>query len=386
MEEHFTNWGTTMGSGFVWDWPGTGGWSEQVEQLATAARMGKTALARIGGADGDVDAWRYGLASFLLVNDGRSVVMPPEESPPTYPELAWDLGEPKGSYSLVASSVYRRNFTACTAIVNAGQQAATIPLGATYLDHESREITSITLPATRGAILRAAGVLPPPTTVPPPTASYRDTVLGDDPVAYWRLGEGPGSPTAADESGNGRPGSFQGGVTSGLSGAVPGDTAASFDGQNDKVVVNDHASLRLNGAFSIEFWAKRNASPTTWPGILNKNGSWGPNGYLIWYGSDGRMYLKRNNTQWEAPAGSLATDRLRHFVVTCDGSNVRWYVDGALASQAPASFPPNGGSAPLDLGYGDLGHPGAVVLDEVALYPVALSSAQVGTHYQAAGG
>jgi hypothetical protein len=96
------------------------------------------------------------------------------------------------------------------------------------------------------------------------------------------------------------------------------------------------------------------------------------------------MHFKRNGTQWTAPVGSLTTDRLRHFVVTYDGSNLRWFVDGAMASEAPASFPANQGSAPLELGQGDFGNPGAVELDEVALYPFALSLAQVNTHHQAA--
>lgn len=47
-EENFTNWGTTMGGGYVWDW-GPMGWKTQLDNLSAAAAMGKTALIRVGG-------------------------------------------------------------------------------------------------------------------------------------------------------------------------------------------------------------------------------------------------------------------------------------------------------------------------------------------------
>lgn len=213
---------------------------------------------------------------------------------------------------------------------------------------------------------------------------YDAAVLGDDPVAYWRLGERRGTTTAADASGSNRGGSYKRGVTLGVPGVLGGNTAASFDGSKGKVVVNDHAELRLNGAFSIEFWAQGEPTGKAWPGIMNKSGSWTANGYLIWYSTDGRIHFKRNNTEWVTPAGALSADRLRHFVVTYDGSSVTWYVDGARASSGPASLPLNLGTTALELGSGDAGNPGKVVLDEVALYPSALSGTQVAAHHLAA--
>ncbi|HWH34887.1 MAG TPA: LamG domain-containing protein [Acidimicrobiales bacterium] len=210
-------------------------------------------------------------------------------------------------------------------------------------------------------------------------------MLADDPIAYWRLGEQRRAASGTNASGDGHEAHYQSGVRLGAPGAVPGDTAAGFYGEQGKAVVDDAEGLRLNGSFSIEFWARqaRRAS-TAWPGVLNMNGSWTADGYLIWYSADGRLILKRNNTEWSTPPGAMSTDQLRHFVVTYDGSSVSWYVDGAPVATSPASIPPNRGSAPLELGAGDRGQSGTLLLDEVALYDSALSAASVGAHREAA--
>ncbi|MDX6199796.1 MAG: hypothetical protein QOJ79_2947, partial [Actinomycetota bacterium] len=52
--------------------------------------------------------------------------------------------------------------------------------------------------------------------------SYQAAVLSDAPVGYWRLGERSGA-VAADSSGAGRSGSYSGGVSLGVAGALVGD-------------------------------------------------------------------------------------------------------------------------------------------------------------------
>src|SRR5207248_10201537 len=114
-------------------------------------------------------------------------------------------------------------------------------------------------------------------------------------------------------------------------GALTGDpdTAASFDGATGAVSVPDDASLRLNGAFSIEFWARETSFVNTWPGILRKGGATAT-GYLIYYKPDGTLSFKRGGTEAVTASGALSTNRWRQFVVTYDGSTLRWFVDGAL--------------------------------------------------------
>jgi hypothetical protein len=169
MEEHFTNWNQTPGGPFIWDW-GVDGWIAHIQQAQTATKMGKLSLLRIGGANGDREAIRYGLASYLLINDGRQTISPPEmTATPTYPELAYDLGAPLGAFEHLGRSVYRRLFERGTVIVNAAEtDTTTITLPTPHLDHDGNTITSITLAGTRGAILRHATTAPAPNPDPEP--------------------------------------------------------------------------------------------------------------------------------------------------------------------------------------------------------------------------
>jgi Hypothetical glycosyl hydrolase family 15 len=151
-EEHFTNWSSTAGSGFVSDW-GTTGWRAHIEEIATAERMGKFAMVSIGGVAGDRAAALYGFASYLLTNGGRSMVAHGDEG--WEPEFAYRLGNARGSYYSLGNSVYRRDFVGGTAVVNASaSRTATISLGGRYLNGSGQVVTSITLGPTRGAVLR----------------------------------------------------------------------------------------------------------------------------------------------------------------------------------------------------------------------------------------
>src|SRR5207302_6282189 len=133
-------------------------------------------------------------------------------------------------------------------------------------------------------------------TEPPAQAStsYSATVKSDGPLGYWRLGETSGT-TAADASGNGNTGAYSGGYSLGVPGAITADndTGAGFDGSTGQVSVPDTAALRLNGAFTIELWAKMTRFANSWPGLLVKGSSSTASGYLLWYGSDGNVHFKR---------------------------------------------------------------------------------------------
>ena len=94
-------------------------------------------------------------------------------------------------------------------------------------------------------------------TPPPP---YRDEVLADNPISYWRLGETSGA-VAADERGI-NPGNYANGVILGVPGTIwnDGDRAASFDGLDDQVAVPHSSSLSLTSGVTEEAWVKRTRS------------------------------------------------------------------------------------------------------------------------------
>ena len=53
------------------------------------------------------------------------------------------------------------------------------------------------------------------------TGTYTQAVLADGPAGFWRFEETSGA-SAADSSGNNRPGTYLNGVTLGTAGALPG--------------------------------------------------------------------------------------------------------------------------------------------------------------------
>jgi hypothetical protein len=217
-----------------------------------------------------------------------------------------------------------------------------------------------------------------------PTAatSYASAVLADGPIAYWRLGETSGT-TAVDATGHVN-GTYAGGYTLGQPSALSTDSnpSASFNGSNASVNVADSAAMRLNGAFTVEFWAKEKSFVNSWPGIMVKGPSANASGYLIWYGTNGALHFKRNNVDLATPAGVFTTTAWHYYAVTYDGATLRWYVDGASVASKSVAFPANTGTAMLQLGRGD--QYGNEFLDEVAIYPTALSAARVGAHFSAA--
>lgn len=208
-------------------------------------------------------------------------------------------------------------------------------------------------------------------------------MLSDNPIAYWRLGETSGT-LAVDSSGHGRTGTYLNGVALGIPGALVGDLDASarFDGVNDCVRVSDDTALRLNGPFSIEFWAKQRSFVNSRPGVLYKGSSYwgGSSTYTVYETSGGTLRLDRSGHTISSNGGAL-TASFRYFVVTYDGSKVRWYVNGSLQTTTNVTFPVSTSNRSLRIGRGyDYGKND---VDEVALYASALSQARISAHYGA---
>ena len=87
------------------------------------------------------------------------------------------------------------------------------------------------------------------------TTSYRDVILADNPIMYWRLGETSGT-IAYDESANHRDASYINNPLLGFPGAIANDTNTSvgFNGFNQWVGWIPTSSYF--GAFTVEAWVK----------------------------------------------------------------------------------------------------------------------------------
>jgi len=240
-----------------------------------------------------------------------------------------------------------------------------------------------------------------------PSLSYSQTVLADNPSFFWPLNETSGT-TAADASPNGFAGIYEPGTTQGVAGPITGspDTATSFDGSTGLVTSASSVAMSASQAFSIEGWFRTSTST---------------GGKLIGFGSsqtgmssnyDRHIYLMNdgqlvfgvyNSAVYTIETPRVYNDGQWHYVVaTFDpGTGMALYVDGKLigtnsntAAQPYTGFWRVGGDnlngwnldpwgsnsqgTTQPYGYYFSGSIG-----DVAVYPVALSAAQVAAHYAA---
>jgi hypothetical protein len=219
--------------------------------------------------------------------------------------------------------------------------------------------------------------------------SYRDEVIADNPVAYWRLGETSGT-TLVEDGGN-YSGSYTGSPTLNSAGAVAGNAAAAFNGSSQYAEVAYSENLNPS-VFSVEAWAYPTGGAGNFRAVLSsRNVQSGPlilSGFII-YASDSNkwQFWLGAGSAWSRPDGpSVSLNEWVHLVGTFDGTAQRLYVNGVLQATATPSFITNAArplriAAGLNEGSPDFYFPGSI--DEVAIYNTALSAARIAAHYDA---
>ena len=238
-----------------------------------------------------------------------------------------------------------------------------------------------------------------------PPSPYAATVLADSPSWQWRMGEASGT-TAYDQAGSNDAilnTSTAGGR--GVPGALIGDadTATDFAGTGITGTVPMISPFWQSGpqTFSLEAWLK--TSTTTGGKIIGfgteDNGRSSTNGndrnlYMnnagqIYFGVRPDMGMRRTIN---SPA-SYNDDNWHHAVATLGADGMKLYVDGSLVASNPSYT-----KAQVYRGYWRIGGdqlsnwPSKPTneaikadLDEIAVYPYALSAGRVGAHYAASG-
>ena len=232
---------------------------------------------------------------------------------------------------------------------------------------------------------------------------YKSTILGDNPICYYRLDEASTSGTVATNLGG--LGAAANGTYSAI-GVVPnrpgaltagGDSDAScgFDGVHGNVVVPYNAAFS-SPKFSFEAWALIvNTNPPNYETVLNGRVSSPQAGFTlyavptvpgIW------QFWMGTGSGWStigATNSSIIAKSWTHLVGTYDGTNQAFYINGNLVKLVVAKFNPNTSGA-LQIGIGGSvaspSYPFTTNIDEVAIYTNALSATQVVNHYVAATG
>jgi hypothetical protein len=226
--------------------------------------------------------------------------------------------------------------------------------------------------------------------------NFANKVMVDLPIGYWRLGEAPGTASAADASGNGNNGTYSGGITLGQPGFHGGDTAALFDGATGRIVVLNSDSLNPP---TITMEAKiRWDGPNDFQQRIIEKSSFAE---LAQYGlsilPDGHVQVEIRTSSATSSvnvkSSAVVAQGVETYVVaTYDGQVIRIYLNGVLdpsETPAPGSISPKP-PTPANLIESGVGignqtqrdRPFKGLIDEVALYATALSAAQIFAHYQ----
>ena len=225
----------------------------------------------------------------------------------------------------------------------------------------------------------------------PPTVTlpYREQVLAAGPAAYWRLDE-TGGTSAADQTGT-NPGTYSN-VLLNQPGALSSDSnrSASFDGTQSYVRVPASASLNMTSAVTVEFWAKRRTISNGYQVLVGKPGDGRSKyeNYSVWLTPSNKVtaYFGNGKSVVSVQTPPITDTNWHYFVVTDNGSTVRMYLDGALKQETTTTLQLTANNQPLNLGRSNDSN-GFFFngwLDEVAIYPTALSAPTILAHYNRA--
>lgn len=221
--------------------------------------------------------------------------------------------------------------------------------------------------------------------------SYSSEVLADSPSLYLRLGESSGT-TATDSSGNGATGTYQNTPTLGVAGPLvaDSDTAVTFASASSQYVSTGTTAVANSTTITLEAWIKsstlnvaksiidRDSTTTVQRAYQFRTGTTGKLEALYWLSSAGLKTLSGNTT--------LVTGTWYHVAFTYDGTIAKLYVNGVAESNTQ-SFTDTIRSSTngVHVARNQSAAPGAQywngTLDEVAVYPTALSATRIMAHY-----
>lgn len=218
----------------------------------------------------------------------------------------------------------------------------------------------------------------------PDRQAYRDLIISDGPCGYWRLGEGSGN---LFDSAGGNVGTPATGVTQAMPGIVAQNGAISLDGSStSKAITATTPNLSSAPPFSIETWSFCTGAGFTgepWDCIVGENGSV----RMLVNNGTGNVFVAANNTALVSGADVAPLNQWNHIVYVADATTEYIYVNTVLVATRAKLSTPRFNVGPLVFGSYEIGTTTHYAfngsIDEVAIYPYALSPAQIAAHYTA---
>jgi hypothetical protein len=213
---------------------------------------------------------------------------------------------------------------------------------------------------------------------------YTTTVMADSPAGYWRLGETSGT-TAADFTGA-FPGTYVNGPLLGRTSLLPAesDRSVGLDGTNDYVRVANAPALNPAAELSVEAWIRPDKIPSagTFASVVSK-----PEAYSLQFnGPKLEFTVMRGGTRYrtQAPSGAVAAGQTYHVVGTYNGAQTHLYLNGSDVASIALTGAVGSSTSALSMGsWSGTTERFTGTLDEVAVYPKALSAARVQAHRSA---
>lgn len=161
--------------------------------------------------------------------------------------------------------------------------------------------------------------------------------------------------------------------------------ALSFDGRvsGQRVELGTFNPSAATGQLSVALWAKWGGLTNQWQGLIGKKFSAWSRDAMMWqieiHQTSGALRVQREGANdVQIDADGLTVGEWAHVAFTCDGATCTTYLNGTMANQGAFTFG-YALDAPVQFGCSSIagGNPFKGVLDEVRLYDVVLSEAEI---------
>jgi hypothetical protein len=222
---------------------------------------------------------------------------------------------------------------------------------------------------------------------------YYKAVVKAHPVAYYRLDE-VGGPTACDDSGNSNSGTYaSSGITYGVAGALTSSTdpAVSANGTVDPVTASPTDLPTGNTNFTMEGWFATTSTNDQMLVDIGQESKDAVAGLGIWNsGSTLMIDLYTDSVSFPIPSGTNVLDGKYHFIaVTYSAASEKFtgYLDGKKLGKTIHAGPLALGGGTLRIGWWVdtvYNQPFNGSMDEIAVFPSALSKTTIKAQYAAA--
>jgi hypothetical protein len=216
--------------------------------------------------------------------------------------------------------------------------------------------------------------------------TYATAALGAGPSLYYRLGEPAGATVMADSSGNNQDGSYSGEGVLGGPRALPTDpaTSVSYTTCCGGVGTSPAIPPQFNDPRTVEVWLNT-TSASNGPAIIGRGTRATDQAFVVGV-EPSAVLVDGDSDSHLIPTGHTLADGTWHMLaVTYDGTTITAYLDGRPMGTALFNAPLDtlGGNLAIGgvTGYNDFGGS----LQDLAIYPAALSGGQIAAQFAASG-